>query len=187
MITLIDPLPFTVTLPADTTISLGMSIDLGFQSSYLPVVILWSPPQYLDCADCEAPQALPGNDIRYSIELENQAGCIAADSILIRVNKAELPLFIPNIFSPNGDGINDLFSIEAAPGIILEIEGMTIFDRWGAVVFRLNGSFDDPIGVEWDGRRNGHELPSGVYIYLLKVVLLDGLLYTLSGDLTLVR
>ena len=94
-------------------------------------------------------------------------------------------IYIPNVFSPNGDDINDQFTISAGPDInILSIEG-TIFDRWGEVVFYAQ---QNPFS--WDGRFRVDDVQPGVYVYILNInYLVDGREYfkQLTGDVTVLR
>ncbi|MFZ1678171.1 MAG: gliding motility-associated C-terminal domain-containing protein, partial [Saprospiraceae bacterium] len=95
-------------------------------------------------------------------------------------------LFIPNIFSPDGDHVNDRFMISSGQGI-KEIEELSIYDRWGNLVFRqFHFQPDDP-STSWDGILNGKPLNIGVYTYKLIVVFEDNLQETRFGDVTLIR
>jgi len=100
------------------------------------------------------------------------------DTIFI-LNQKECSIFIPNAFSPNGDGRNDIFSLEYNGNI--EIEEFRIFDRWGEMVYNN----EDPNG--WDGKYQSEELPQDVYIYQFVIRLGDNTLETLTGDVTLLR
>jgi gliding motility-associated-like protein len=86
---------------------------------------------------------------------------------------------IPNAFSPNGDGINDLFSPEAEN---LKSYSCTIFNRWGNQVFN-----SDEVSRSWDGKYNGCESPEGVYYYIIEANGLDGKQYRQSGFVMLMR
>ena len=86
-------------------------------------------------------------------------------------------IYIPNVFSPNYDGINDLFTILAEDGLIQSIE-LNVFNRWGGTVFK---------GTEWDGRHNDEFVNPGVYVYLIKIKLNDDTEHQFSGDVTVLR
>jgi gliding motility-associated-like protein len=94
-------------------------------------------------------------------------------------------IFIPNVFSPNGDNRNDVFSIDVGPDVTrLTING-TIYDRWGNVVF---ASGDNPF--VWDGRFGDDEVMPGVYVYRIVCkyeINGDRMEETFHGDVTLVR
>lgn len=86
-------------------------------------------------------------------------------------------LYIPTAFSPNGDGINDGFSV-FGQNDLQEVSELRIFDRWGNEVFR---------GAEWDGKWKGQYVSPGVYTYLIYVVMDDGVKRPFSGSVTVVR
>jgi gliding motility-associated-like protein len=85
------------------------------------------------------------------------------------------PVFIPNAFTPNGDGLNDVFRVEG--NSIATVE-MMVFDQWGELLFK---------GIQWDGRHGGKEQPSGVYMYTVKVVQNDKTVIEKKGAVNLLR
>jgi gliding motility-associated-like protein len=89
-------------------------------------------------------------------------------------------VFIPNVFSPNGDGTNDLFSMRVGKDVT-GIE-MMIYDRWGKLVYQTNN-----LGKGWNGTYNGKDAEIGVYQYLIKVKYRDASVSTYKGDVTLLR
>lgn len=118
----------------------------------------------------------PTADGIYRLTAVTSRGCSATDSILLNVYRAAPRLYLPTAFSPNDDGVNDVF----APGSGPEIAAITrweIFDRWGNLRWVLAGE------NWWDG---GKATP-GVYVYQLEAVLIDGTVITLTGQVTLLR
>jgi gliding motility-associated-like protein len=117
----------------------------------------WSPSRYLDNAAILKPASTPANDITYRLTVTGAGGCTGFDEVFIKVLKAPS---VPNAFSPNGDGINDVWMIkylESYPGCTVEV-----FNRYGQAIFKSNG-YTKP----WDGRMNGSPLPVGVYYYII--------------------
>src|SRR5262249_22326178 len=107
------------------------------------------------------------------------------DSISVFIQK-NIDIYIPNVFSPNGDGINDRLLISAASDVE-EIESMEIFDRWGNMVFSAkNFQTDDPSN-SWDGKRGDEELNPAVFAYRMMARFKDGRFEVRNGDVTLVR
>jgi len=87
---------------------------------------------------------------------------------------------VPTAFSPNGDGVNDVFTV--FPGkAVANISQIEIFDRWGNQVFSANSN------IGWDGIFDGKIAPNGVYVWLITVEFIDGRIQQLSGDVTLIR
>lgn len=118
---------------------------------------------------------------RYCVYLtvESELGC--ADSTSFCFDVSGYVLLIPNIFTPNGDGINDLFRVV---GYGMEYIELVIYDRWGLEIYSTRGTEQ----VSWDGTRNGSLLPEGAYVYIVRYKLIDkpGTEYR-SGTVTLLR
>ncbi len=123
----------------------------------------------------------------YTVEMESPVGCLGSDSVYIKLVSEEIPefeIYIPNAFSPNNDGINDIFQI-IFPNSTFNIQHLTlsIFDRWGGEVFE-----SEDIEKGWDGKKNGNDCPAGVYVYKI-VFSVDGVLGNQErvGTMMLVR
>jgi gliding motility-associated-like protein len=116
----------------------------------------WTPPMALSRTDTLKPSAAPLNDITYRLTATSADGCRASDDVLVKVLKTPL---IPNVFSPNGDGIHDQWTIphlESYPGATLEI-----YNRYGQPVLARTGY------KPWDGLYNHKPLPVGTYYYII--------------------
>lgn len=185
--TLVDPLPIIVDAGRDTTIQLGFTIDLdGFLvSPNAPATVTWSPGETLECIDCLDPEAMPLSSTTYYLEALDELGCTAIDSVRIFV-VPDRPLFIPNVFSPNGDGQNDYFTIYGGPAV-QELLTVQIFSRWGELVFEGNNLPVNIEGVGWDGTFNGERMGSGVFVYIVEALFIDGAIAFYKGDITLLR
>lgn len=118
---------------------------------------LWTPSTYLDNDTLVTPKCTPLRDITYITKLTGIGGCSVTDTIFVKVLLKPL---IPNVFSPNGDGIHDTWEIEyleSYPGATVEV-----FDRGGRLLFNsLNYT------TQWDGKLNGKPLPVGTYYYII--------------------
>jgi gliding motility-associated-like protein len=104
-------------------------------------------------------------------------GC--TDSLLIAVTVTDPEFFVPNVFTPNGDGINDVARTRFDH---LESIDFSIFDRWGNKIFISNST-----GVYWDGKIGDNPAPEGVYFYVFKALDNRGEVISMSGNLTLLR
>ena len=123
----------------------------------VPVTYLWTPPQYLSDPTIAYTIASPPVDKTYTLTVTTDKGCSASDQVFIKVLK--LPA-IPNIFSPNGDGIHDTWVIqylETYPGSTVDI-----FNRYGQKIYQSEG-YSKP----WDGTVNGKPVPIGTYYYIV--------------------
>jgi gliding motility-associated-like protein len=116
----------------------------------------------------------------YTVTLVASNGsCFGLDTAVIIVNDAT-SIVIPNIFSPNGDGINDVFYIATTGMSSLHVD---IFNRWGQLVYTLGS-----INQSWDGKlNNGNQATEGTYYFILSAVGLDGKTFSKEGPLTLVK
>jgi gliding motility-associated-like protein len=113
------------------------------------------------------------------------AGCEATDEITIFVDSRG-QVYIPNAFSPNGDGINDILIVYAGPGV-KEINVLKIFDRWGELVYEgYNFPPNDPL-YGWDGIFRGEPMNPAVFAFFTIVEFINGEKRIIKGDVTLVR
>jgi gliding motility-associated-like protein len=124
-------------------------------------------------------QTYPGaGNYTITLSLENSGGCLDTATATLCI-LPEVPVFIPDIFSPNGDGNNDVFRLRGHGIIALEF---LVYSRWGELVFSSKD-----INKGWDGTINGKPQPSGNYIYYIQASLNDGSVQELKGEVTLVR
>ncbi len=146
------------------TVDAGPNVDIvqGQSTTFNPLIgtniissVDWSPPYALNCGNCKTPTANPAVTTYYTIMVTDGAGCAAYDSLLVNVTSYEL--LIPTAFSPNGDGVNDLFRV-----LNKEIDklNLRIYNRWGEKVFETN----DP-QEGWDGFYKNVEQEMGVYVW----------------------
>ncbi|MFH0895301.1 MAG: gliding motility-associated C-terminal domain-containing protein [Bacteroidota bacterium] len=161
----------------DTTITLGASAQLNGSGG---VTYAWSPATGLSCTDCANPIATPSVTTTYTLVVTGANGCTNADIVIVSVEIQCGEVFIPNAFSPNNDGQNDLECVFG--NCITEIR-FAIFDRWGEKVFETT----DPKVACWDGKYKGEFMNSGVFVYYMKATLLTGEEIERQGNITLFR
>lgn len=171
----IGTLDVTVT-PISATIEAGESIQLEASGGF---TYSWSPTTGLSCTDCPDPIASPVNSTTYTVTAVDENGCAGEATVYIFVQALCGELFIPTIFSPNSDGLNDKHCILG--GCITEFE-LIIYNRWGERVFVSRDQANC-----WDGFFRGEKVQSGVYVYKINVTLVDGTQITDSGNINVVR
>jgi gliding motility-associated-like protein len=170
-----------IILPGDTTL-LEAIVNVPFDSLSS---ITWSGIINPFCPTCLTQPVAPIITTAYSISVSNSQGCSDQDSVVVFIQK-NVDIYIPNVFSPNGDGINDRLLISAASEVE-EIESMEIFDRWGNLVFTAKNFLPDDPTDAWDGKMRGTEMNPGVYAYKMMARFKDGRREVRNGDITLVR
>jgi gliding motility-associated-like protein len=192
----------------------------GCESSLEALIAASSAPQLADVqltpSDCDAPSGairfdiaggqgpwratlngrealspavgLPAGD--YALLATDALGC--ADTALLRLPRRLCPIYLPNAFSPNDDGVNDYFAPQSVDGLEARIRQFLIFDRWGGLVYRAEDIAFGDAAARWDGRRKGAgalpaPLDPGVFAYVLELVYPDGEVQRLAGEVLMVR
>ncbi len=135
----------------------------------------WTPPVYMEDPTALKAVVTPGADIFYTLMAQSVFGCSNDDGVNVKVVDA---IFIPNAFTPNGDGLNDTWSI---PYLDVGLDAdVRIFNRWGQLVYHSSSG-----KVAWDGTLNSVPQPAGVYIY--DVIFRNGKMPKMKGTLVLIR
>ena len=146
-------------------------LDIGFIYSQLDsiVSVLWSPADWLSCATCMQPEYVGQGSGDLYLEIIDDVGCvheIMLEIILIESNS----IYIPNVFTPNGDGVNDIFIPMSDPSRDIQVLSFEIFDRWGGKVFSRGGLSITDERLGWDGTiGQKKEAASGLYVYVLQI------------------
>ena len=144
---------------------------------------LWSPATFLSDSTIRNPVASPTSDIAYKLTIVSVNGCTASE--IIKVN-AFTPLRIPNAFTPNGDGINDIFFVLGGPEGS-SISDFTIFNRWGQRVFQVKDAIPGNKYSGWNGYFHGNPEPTGTYVYIVNMNYGNGRTQLYKGTLVLIR
>ena len=180
-----SPEPIVVDAGDDIVVGLGGTVFLNAFTNVDDPVITWSPSDYLECPSCLETTATPLHSIQYELEVMDSQGCVEKDLVNITVNNRS-GIYVPNAFSPNGDGINDFFTIHSDVSIT-EVLSLKVFDRWGGIVFSKNNLRPNVVEDGWDGRAKGKLSHVGVYIYVAEMQRVDGEIEFISGEVALVR
>lgn len=180
----------------DTVLELGDEIQLDFLTTPVRSIdnIEWLG-DLVSTPDRRITTVLPSDDGYYYLSIEDEYGCRARDSIFVWVNKSyDERIFIPNVFSPNDDGVNDKFYIFSKSNTVLIINSFQVFSRWGEVLFEYPGpdsDLDDCLpnnsDCGWDGKFKGKTLDPGVFVWLAEIQFTDGETRLFKGSVTLVK
>ncbi|WP_421949294.1 gliding motility-associated C-terminal domain-containing protein [Phaeodactylibacter xiamenensis] len=178
--------PLTLDLGGEIEVRQGDTLTLTPELNFIPDSLIWSPAELLDCTGCLNPTLIPVNSTTITLRALMDAGCEVKDAVLIQVDK-RVPVYAPNAFSPNGDNKNDYFTLFAKPNQVMEIDFLSIYDRWGNQVFEAKSFPVNEENLGWDGTSRGQLLNSGVYVYMAEVTLIDGRKLQMEGEVHLMR
>lgn len=142
--------------------------------------VIWSPDPCINCLQLNQNANIT---TLYKVQVIDENGCTAEDEVNVFVKKVR-KIFIPNTFSPDGDGINDIFYINAGEGIA-EITKMQIFDRWGSCVFNQERFQPNDPAYGWSGKSRNETLNTSVFVYWAEIKFTDGESIIYKGDVTL--
>lgn len=183
-----EPLPIIIDAPASITINYGDTLQLNAYVYNVrgDTLVAWRPfTGDLSCTDCLSPVLYARQTMAYFLRVTDSYQCVAEVRIPVLVERPRR-LYIPNAFSPNGDGDNDVLYPFGAREVV-DIVQFEVYNRWGQQVFaRTNVAPNDPT-QGWDGTYRGAPLPGGVYVYQLQVRYLDGEVLPYAGDVILMR
>ena len=180
----VNPLP-TVEAGIDKTINIGQTVDL------MPVIsndvneATWQPTTGLFRNFYPGISVKPVENTEYTVQVKNRGGCMARDRVTVFVICNGANLFVPNTFSPNGDGTNDIFYPRGTG--LFKVKSLRIFTRWGEVVFEKTNFDANNAAYGWDGTSKGQKVNPDVFVYTLEVVCDNGSVLTYRGNISLVK
>ncbi|HRG51862.1 MAG TPA: PKD domain-containing protein, partial [Bacteroidia bacterium] len=157
----------------DTSVVGGSTIQMFAQVNNVPVEYVWDPFTGLSCSNCPDPVIRNiKEDKVYILTVTSPIGCVAKDTLNIRIFCGE-NLWVPNAFTPNNNGLNDVFYPQA-PGYGI-VRLMTIYDRWGEVVFKQEDFPLNDSNYGWDGTYKGDKIAGpDVYTYVIHFICVSG-------------
>ncbi|MBS1687788.1 MAG: PKD domain-containing protein [Bacteroidetes bacterium] len=179
----VHPKP-VVNAGTDVTIVGGESTTLQANGSNI-VSFLWDSTQTLSCLNCSNPVATPTVTTTYIVVGSSDYGCKDTDDVIVNVKCDKSQVFIPNAFTPNGDGQNDIFFPRGVS--ITNIKSFRVYNRWGEVVFEKTGININDEKSGWDGNYGGAQQPPAVYVYIIDAICESGEELILKGDVTIIR
>ena len=153
----VNPTPNANAGPDKFVLEGGVVMLTPAVNASFPVTYSWAPPTGLSNPNISNPMASPPDDITYTLTVTSDKGCTSTDQVFVKVLKS---LVIPNVFSPNGDGINDKWDIkylESYPGCTVDV-----YNRYGQIIYHSIGYTN-----AWDGTYKGKQVPAGTYYYII--------------------
>lgn len=181
-----QPVALVVNPGTDLRIVLGFDTTLQATSNFPATRFVWGPDS-LRCLDplCTRVRAAPVRTTDYSVIGINSAGCMDTAQVRLAVIE-DRPLFIPSAFSPNGDGINDLFTVFGGRAVE-QVNFLRVYNRWGGLVFERENFEPGTPALGWDGTVEGRPANPAVFVYQAAVRFIDGTTVAFTGDLSLIR
>lgn len=163
----------------DILSTLQINSDFGPYPNSSVVSYQWTPSSGLSCIDCPNPvfSSYERNN-SYTLLVTYNTGCFIKANVKVVVT-GTFPLFIPNAFSPNGDGNNDVYQV-FSQGV--KDFSLNIFNRWGEKIFESTNILET-----WDGSYKGNMQPPGTYVYYVDIKYLNGKKVNENGSITLIR
>lgn len=146
---------------------------------------MWSPALDLSYANCPLPVANIKKDISYIVKVTTGYGCSATDTISIKVFCEDSQVFIPNAFTPDGDGINDVLMVRGKG--IVSVKFFRVFNRWGELVFERSNFPPNVVSYGWNGKVRGITGPPDVFVYTAEVVCENGTTYVYKGNTSIIK
>jgi hypothetical protein len=188
-VALTDPPQLTVDIGGNRTITACDTVAFHAVSNKTTIRYVWTPADSLDCADCPGPVAMPLLDMPVTVEISDELGCKASDSVWIKV-LPRLEVFAPNIIVLDGlseGSENSFFTIFTGKSAVL-VNRLEICDRWGDLVFSRKGSLPGDMGLRWYGfSASGKPVSEGVYVWYAEIVFSDGVARVFKGDVMVAR
>lgn len=163
--------------PSDTTAVLGEPMFLKATGG---ATYTWFPSTWLNNPNIQNPISLPKDDITYILTATNIAGCIGTDTIHIKLYELDPDMYVPNAFTPDGNGTNDVLR-----PILIGMKDLTyfrVYNRWGVLMFSTTEK-----GRGWDGRYNGKAQDPAAYVWMAEGVTYKGEKKTKKGSAILIR
>ncbi|MGI8600751.1 MAG: PKD domain-containing protein [Chitinophagaceae bacterium] len=181
---IVNPLP-VITLPASLTKVVGVPMILPATYSSNVTEYLWNPAPTLDCNTCPQPVATPKFTTLYSVAVVDSNGCRNISQVQVIVVCKGVDLFVPNTFSPNGDGSNDIFYIRGTG--LDRVKSLRIFNRWGEIVFEQKDFPVNNPAYGWNGTYKGNKATADVYVYQVEIFCENSELMRFEGNVALIQ
>jgi len=180
---IVHPLP-TVYAGPDQALVAGALAQLSATGTLI-YTYAWDNGNTLSCDTCANPVASMSVTTTYNVQVASYFGCTSSDTVTIHVYCDNSQIFIPNSFTPNGDGQDDVF-YPRGRGVRI-IKSFRIYNRWGQMIFERSNIELNDVSNAWDGSYNGNTPKPDVYVYILDALCETGEPLNLKGDVTIIR
>ncbi|MEQ8702914.1 MAG: gliding motility-associated C-terminal domain-containing protein [Phaeodactylibacter sp.] len=183
-----QPLELEVSLGEDISIEVGADAILQIQTNLEPEdidTIIWEPRFPTECPDCLEQVVTPLVTTAYSVMVVDLNGCTAGDQVNVLVDQRQ-SVYLPNVFSPNDDGTNDVFYVQGDDRVE-QVDVFQVYNRWGEIVFEAYNFQVNDSQFGWDGTFRGDLMNGGVFVYYVVATFKNGTTAEFKGDVILMR
>ncbi|UEG49802.1 PKD domain-containing protein [Ferruginibacter lapsinanis] len=180
------PIP-TVELGENKVVNVGQTITLNPAISKDVTQVIWTPQSFIVSGPNSLPDITlkPKQTTEYTLEVKNPGGCKSTDKVTVFVICNGANIFMPNTFSPNGDGANDVYYPRGTG--IFSIKTLRIFGRWGELVYERSNFKANDATAAWDGTYKGIKLTPDVYVYTMDVLCENNEVIPFKGNIALIQ
>jgi len=180
----VGPWP-TVNMGTDLTLATGDVVTLNTTVQNGPIIKwVWEPATDLSCSNCAAPRLTVHDNISYIVTVTNRFNCVARDAINIFTFCKTAQVFIPNAFTPDGDGLNDVLMVR---GKGIHVNYFRVFSRWGELVFEKKDFEPNDPKYGWDGKIRGIPASPDVFVYTAEVICDNSVMHVYKGNTSLLK
>ena len=156
-----------------------VDLPLNLKARQIGENVLWNPLTNLNDVKSFTPVFQGANETLYTVEIRTATECVTVDTQLVKIVR-NVEIYLPNAFTPNGDGRNDLLRPHLRG--ILQLRHFKIFNRWGQLMFDTQSE-----ETGWNGNYKGTPQPTQTLVWILEGVGVDNVIYTKKGTATLIR
>ncbi|GAB3566539.1 hypothetical protein GCM10027578_15610 [Spirosoma luteolum] len=179
--------PFQLTMPPGMLLRPGDVANLRavVTAGPAPIQYTWSPGSWLSCATCPTTVANPPETTLFTLRVQDTGlGCQRTGTVLVTVSNCLF--YAPDAFSPNADGVNDVFMVPAN-SCVRQVLALTVFNRWGEIMYQGQAGAAGQPGLAWDGTYRGLAAEAGIYAFQAEVDFIDGGTAQYRGQVLLMR
>jgi gliding motility-associated-like protein len=172
----------------------GESVQFITTSNQADATYIWKPDLFLNSATISNPVCTPERSMLYYVYATSPTGCVRVDTVRValKINREE-ELYIPDAFTPNDDGVNDVFYVRSISPSVLGLDYMMVYDKYNELVFDARGTDSSKLiapenpTLGWDGLFRGQKAEAGSYRYAIAARFIDNQVSIFSGTLQLIR
>jgi gliding motility-associated-like protein len=179
-------LPTKIDIGRDTVMTAGTVLKLKARPTLQDIrKWAWSGISGLSCINCAEPEVRVSQDATISCLAVNNYGCVSSDTLQIKTFCGSTEVFVPNAFTPDGDGVNDVLVVQGK-GIKM-VKSFRIFNRWGELVFEKSNFSAGDASAGWDGKIRGVPASPDVFVYMCEVICEKGLPFMFKGNVAIIK